>query len=396
MNNKLNIAVIFGGKTVEHDVSIVSAQVVIEDLKKNGKYDVTPIYITKEGNWIYGEELNKIEPFKDLKLISEKAKNIDLTLDSSDDKLLIQYKKSFFKKQIKKIDAVFPVMHGTYGEDGAISGFCEMMQVPYVGCGILAGALAMNKIAAKQIFTANNIPSVKNFWFNIKDWQKDPESIYNKIEQKLKYPIFVKPANLGSSIGISKAVDKKTLQFAFEVAAHYDSKIIAEEGVANLMEVNCAVLGNDNPVPSVLEEPISAQDFLNFEEKYISEGGSMKGKSESKVKIPAPLDKEKTEEIQSLAVKVFKILNCSGIARIDFLVDKDDKNKVYVNEVNPMPGSMQQHLWKASGIEPEVLVEKLIDLAIEKFNSKKKYTYTFDSNILDQIAKGGVKSIKNS
>ncbi|MFH1188116.1 MAG: D-alanine--D-alanine ligase, partial [bacterium] len=215
-------------------------------------------------------------------------------------------------------------------------------------------------------------------------------------EKELKYPIFVKPANLGSSIGISKAVDAKTLKFAFEVAAHYDSKIIVEEGISNLMEVNCAVLGNDELTPSMLEEPVSAQDFLNFEEKYISKGGSMSGKSESKLKIPAPLDKEKTKEIQDLAVKIFKILNCSGIARVDFLLDKNDDYKVYANEVNPMPGTLHQHLWKASGIEPEDLVEKLINLAIERFNKKQQYTYIFDSNILEEIAKGGVKGIKNS
>lgn len=394
MNNRLNIAVIFGGKSVEHDVSIVSAQVVIEDLKKNGKYDITPIYITKRGEWVAGEKLNNIQPFKDLKSISENANKIELKLDSSDGKIRFQQKKSFFEKEIKKIDVVFPVMHGTYGEDGAISGFCEMMQAPYVGCGILSGALCMNKIATKQIFAANNIPSVKNLWFDTDGWKADPENIYTQVGKELKYPIFVKPANLGSSIGISKAVDLKTLKFAFEVAAHYDSKIIVEEGIVNLMEVNCAVLGNDEPMPSVLEEPISAQDFLNFEEKYISKGGSMTGKSKSKVKIPAPLDENKTKEIQDLAVKVFKILNCNGIARIDFLLDKDDDYKVYVNEVNPMPGNLQQHLWKASGIESENLAEKLINLAIERFNKKKQYTYTFDSNILDIIAKGGVKMQK--
>lgn len=391
MNNKLNIAVIFGGKSVEHDVSIVSAQIAIEDLKKNGKYEITPIYITKQGEWVCGEELNKIEPFKDLKLISQKAKKIDLKLDSASNKALIQWKESFFKKQVKKIDVIFPVMHGTYGEDGSIAGFCEMIQVPYVGCGILAGALCMNKIAAKQIFAANNIPSVKNLRFDTDEWKKDSENIYNQIEKELKYPIFVKPANLGSSIGISKAVDAKTLKLAFEVAAHYDSKIIVEEGVSNLMEVNCAVLGNDEPLASVLEEPVSAQDFLNFEEKYISKGGSMSGKSKSKVKIPAPLDENKTKEIQNLAIQVFKILNCSGIARVDFLLDKDDDYKIYVNEVNPMPGTLHQHLWKASGIEPEDLVEKLINLAIEKFNKKQEYTYTFDSDILNKIGSGGIK-----
>lgn len=396
MNNKLNIAIIFGGKSVEHDVSIISAQTVIKYLKKNGKYDITPIYITKKGKWISGKELENIEPFKNLKSISDNKQEINLKLDSSDDKIFINYKGSFLKKVLKKIDVVFPVMHGTYGEDGAIAGFCEMMQVPYVGCGILSSALCMDKIATKKIFVANNIPFVKNLWFNTKDWKANQESIYNKIKEELKYPIFIKPANLGSSIGISKATNRKTLKFAFEVAVHYDNKIIAEQGIANLMEVNCAILGNDNPKPSVLEEPISKQDFLNFEEKYINKGGSMAGKSESKVKIPAPLDEKKTDEIKKLAIKVFKILNCSGIARIDFLIDKNDNNKVYVNEVNPIPGSLQQHLWKASGIEPEILIEKLIDLAIEKFNFKKQYTYTFDSNILNKLAESGIKNIKNT
>jgi D-alanine-D-alanine ligase len=395
LNSKLNIAIIFGGKSVEHDVSIVSAQVVMEALQKSNKYEITPIYITKKGEWLMGDELRIIEAFKDNAVGAENFQPLHMQLDSKCNNLIITKKGSFLKKQIKKIDVVFPIMHGTYGEDGSIAGFCEMMQVPYVGCGVLAGALCMDKIISKQIFAANNIPIVKYLSFSTQDWKNNAENIYNRVEQELNYPIFIKPANLGSSIGISKATNRKTLKFAFEVAAHYDGKIIAEQGIGNLMEVNCAVIGNnDKPIPSKLEEPISKQDFLNFEEKYISKGGSMSGRSKSKVKIPAPLNNEKTKEIQNLAIKVFKVLNCNGIARIDFLLDKNDNNKVYVNEVNPIPGSLQQHLWKASGVEPEILVDKLINFALERFKDKQQYTYTFDSNILDKISKDGLKSIK--
>ncbi len=381
---KLTVGVIFGGKSVEHDVSIVSAQIVMEGLRKSGKYEIAPIYITKKGNWICDKKLQTLEAFEKLKLkesfISKKEKIYEL-LDSSLDQLVIlkERKGLFIRKIIQKIDVAFPVMHGTFGEDGSLQGFLEMLQVPYVGCGVLASSLAMDKVITKTVFQANNIPIVKYLWFLKRDWQKDPEKIYQKIEKELKYPIFVKPANLGSSIGISRAMDRKQLSFAFEVATQYDTKIIAEEGIVNLMEINCAILGNESPVASVLEQPISCKEFLTFDEKYLNKGGTMKG-IKSKVKIPAPLPEEKRKEIQELAIRVFKVLNCTGTARIDFLVDQDTE-KVYVNEVNPMPGTLQQHLWKASGIDLPKLVDRLINLALERHKERSSLFYTFDSNI---------------
>jgi len=390
MSQKINVAVVFGGKSVEHDVSIVSAQIVMEHLRKISKYNVLPIYIDKNGNFLYDDCLQFMETFKGFDLDKlKKMKGYSVELDAEQKGLRIFKKQGMFaNRKLLDIDVVFPVMHGMNGEDGTIQGLAEILNCPVTGCGVLGSAVGMDKVMMKDIWRANDVPMVKYLWFMRKDWSTKPEEIYTKIEKKLKYPLFVKPANLGSSIGISKAKNRKELEFAMEVSAHYDRKIIVEEGVRNLVEINCALLGNDEPIPSLLEQPASYEDFLTFEEKYINEGGTMKG-IESKVKIPAELDEKLTKEIQNMAVKVYKILDCSGTSRVDFLVDKNT-NKFYANEINTIPGSLQLHLWKPSGISGEEMVDKLIQLAFEKYQEKQSFMTLFDSDILKK-ATGGMK-----
>ena len=395
MSQILNIGVVFGGKSVEHDVSIVSAQIVMEKLRNlEEKYKIIPIYIDKKGQFLCHDSLQYIETFKDTKDDQfDDFSGFCIQLDAKKRGLMLSRKKGILGKSEEiKIDVLFPVMHGMNGEDGTLQGFGEILNCPVTGCGVLGSAVGMDKVMMKDIFKANDIPQVNYLWFFRKDWSDKADEIYVQIEKKLKYPLFVKPANLGSSIGISKATNRKELAFAMEVAAHYDSKIIVEEGVTNLQEINCALLGNSNPRPSLLEEPVSYKEFLTFEEKYINEGGTMKG-IESKVKIPAPVDNKLTKEIQDMAVKAFKVLHCAGTSRIDFLLDKD-ANKFYVNEINTIPGSLQLHLWEPSGISGEEMVDKLIQLAIEKYEEKQSFMTYFNSDILKK-ATGGVKTIKN-
>lgn len=393
MSGILNVAVFFGGKSVEHDVSIVSAQIVMENLRQLNQYKILPIYIDKKGNFLYDDSLQYIETFQ--KLDEDKLKKMrgySVELDAEAKGLRIFKKQGMFAgAKTLSVDVVFPVMHGMNGEDGTLHGLAEILNCPVVGCGVLGSALGMDKVMMKSVWKANDIPMVKYLWFMRKDWQKNAENVYSQIEKELQYPLFVKPANLGSSIGISKAKNRQELEFAFEVAAHYDRKIIVEEGVKNLIEINCALLGNDEPIPSLLEQPASYEDFLTFEEKYINEGGTMKG-IKGKVKIPAELDEQMTKEIQATAVKAFKILDCAGTSRVDFLVDKDT-NRFYANEINTIPGSLQLHLWEASGIKGAEVVEKLIRLAFEKYEEKQTFMTLFDSDILKK-ATGGMKMPK--
>lgn len=394
MSQKLNVAVVFGGKNVEHDVSVVSAQIVMENLRKIDKYNILPIYITKHGDFQYHETLQHFKTFKDCQNCDFKDfGGYSVELDAKAKGLKIKKKKGAFgKEEVLNVDVLFPVMHGMNGEDGTLQGMAELLNCPVTGCGVLGSALGMDKVMMKDIWKANEVPMVKSLWFMRKNWQDKPEEVYAEIEKELKYPMFVKPANLGSSIGISKAKNRQELEFAMEVAAHYDRKIIVEEGVTNLVEINCALLGNDNPQPSVLEQPASYEDFLTFDEKYINDGGTMKG-IESKVKIPAELDEKMTKEIQAMAVKVFQVLDCAGTSRVDFLVDKDT-NKFYANEINTIPGSLQLHLWEASGISGEEVVDRLIQLALEKYEEKQSFMTLFDSDILKK-ATGGMKMPKS-
>lgn len=370
----MNIGVIFGGRSVEHDVSIVSAQIVMEGFKALPQYTVIPIYIKPNGQWLV---YNKIPSIKDLKKAKDSKEVWKLVLNCEQGKMILE-KDGLFKKR-KIIDVAFPVIHGTNCEDGTLQGLLEMVNVPYMGCGVSASAMGMDKAHMKQIFKSAGLPIVEYVVFLRKDFQENPDAVLRIIESKIPYSVFVKPANLGSSIGITKAVDRESLKNAIEVAACYDRKIIAERGIENAVEINCAVLGNNEPIASVLEQPVSYKQFLTFEEKYIQKGGTMKG-IKNKVKIPAPITDDKTKEIKELAVKAYKSLDCAGISRVDFLIE--DGSMVFVNEINTIPGSLQRHLWKASGIGLAKLLEKLIEFALQKHEEKQKNLTFYKSELI--------------
>ena len=375
------IGVFFGSRAPEHDVSIVTGQLIISGLKELG-YKVIPVYITKKGEWLIDNKLSAIETFRKGKIDVGKWANYNLDLDASKEKLVFR-KKGVFGKEIT-VDIVFPAFHGQNGEDGTFQGLCEMLNVPYVGCDTTASAVAMDKILTKLLYVAQKIPTTKFVQVTSKAWEENRSSILKEIKN-LKMPLIIKPTRLGSSIGISKATNTKELEFAIEVALHYDPKVVVEEVVENLMDITCCVIGNDDPIPSLLQESVFQSDFFSYEDKYIKEGGAQLGRAQQSLVIPARLDEKTTKEIRAAAIEIYRLIGCSGIARVDFLFDKKAK-KWFANEINTLPGTLYHHLWKKSGLEFGELLKRLIGYAEEKFRVKKNITYTFESSILTQAS----------
>ncbi|AFS78109.1 D-alanine--D-alanine ligase Ddl [Gottschalkia acidurici 9a] len=379
------IGVVFGGRSVEHEVSVITGMQVVENLDKS-KYEVVPIFIDKEGRWLTGDELFKFENFKNDNLKS--LKEVILTSKCNDRKLYSHPDNiGFFgKKQTIEIDAVFVALHGTYGEDGTIQGLFETLNIPYTSGGVLASSVGMDKILMKDVYKSYGLPIVNYTWFFRKKWNDDKEGVLKEVEEKLTYPLFVKPANLGSSVGISKAKDKKSLEEAIEVAIRYDRKIIIEEGVENPRELNCAVIGyDDNVKASLCEEPLGWTDLLTYEDKYVH--SNSKGAKGGGRNIPADISEEKAKEIQETAKKAFMAIDCKGTARIDFLMDKDEN--IYVNEINTQPGSIGYYLWDAMGISFGQLLDQLIEIAIVVQKDKNESMYSYDVDLFDKVQLGG-------
>lgn len=367
------IGVFFGSRNPEHDVSIITAQLIISALK-NGDYHVVPVYIGKNGQWYMGEELGNLKFFT-AGPYEHKLKNIkQFYLDMEDSLGKCVFVSKGWKKNKTVIDVAFPAFHGSYGEDGTIQGLFEMLNIPYVGCGVAASAITMDKVLTKQFYRANNIPTTE---FIVLD---NSDEIDNG---KLSWPLFVKPARLGSSIGIAKVKNKKELEFAVEVAFHYDDKVIVEEAVEPLMDITCCVIGNKQLKPSLLQESVFNDELFSYEDKYLNEGGAQLGNAKSSIMIPARLDEQTTKQIQEMALKVYQELECSGIARIDFLYNKKS-GQFFVNEINPLPGTVYHHLWKESGVSLKELIDILLRSAEERWEEKNKLTLTFNSEILKQ------------
>lgn len=392
MNNQIkNIGVFFGSGSAEHDISIITAQLIIGGLKGLG-YKVTPIYITKQGCWMLGEDLGSLKLFTspDKKFEAEKKYfEYFLDIEKSNGKMVFT-KKGLLGKSIT-IDLAFPALHGTFGEDGTIQGLFEMFGVPYVGCNVPASAIAMDKALTKIVIKDAGVPTTKFVWFTKKEWESQVDVVKGQLLEKLTFPMFVKPVHLGSSIGIGKAKDEKDLIQKIEVALHYDNKVLVEEAVENLVDVTCCLIGNQYPRASLLQESVFKEDLFNFEDKYISEGGAQTGKASNNLVIPARLDQDITKAIQESAIKIYKALGCSGIARVDFLFNKQTK-EFFANEVNPLPGTLYHHLWKESGLGLSDLLKELIKFAEESYKQKREITYTFESSVLTNL--GGAKGSK--
>ncbi|OGY51803.1 MAG: D-alanine--D-alanine ligase A [Candidatus Buchananbacteria bacterium RIFCSPLOWO2_01_FULL_56_15] len=339
---KLTVGVIFGGRSGEHEVSLVSAASVIKALDKK-KYRVVQIGIAKDGAWVTQKPMAALKSGKPAK----------------------QGSRLMPERVLNRCDVVFPVLHGSYGEDGTVQGMLEMANVAYVGGGVLGSAAAMDKVVQKQLCDQAGLPSVNYVWFLSKDWRKNKPAILQRINYKLRYPMFTKPANLGSSVGIGKCHDRQELIAGINDAARYDRKVIVEQGIEPMHEIEVAVLGNDHPRASVPGEIVSSNEFYDYDAKYVD------GKSQAV--IPAKLPQSVKREIQRIAVLAFKVLDLSGMARVDFLV-KRGSYKVYLNEVNTIPGftsiSMYPKLWAASGVPYPQLLDRLITLALERYREK--------------------------
>jgi len=410
---KLRVGVLFGGRSGEHEVSLLSAASVVDAIDKT-KYEVVPIGITKQGRWVtagHAEQLLRSgnggthEP-RHLRAgdpettpgaaVLAKGEAIIVPPVPSEDHAagsLIPFEteaamatahggSSSTSLHVRRpadhavdVDVIFPVLHGTFGEDGTIQGLLELADIPYVGAGVLGSAAGMDKDVMKQLFRSAGLPIVKHVTVLRQDWEKDPKRVQRLIESKLKYPVFVKPANLGSSVGISKAHDRSELGGAMNTAAEFDRKIVIEQGVGGkhgkARELECSVLGNDTPEASIAGEVVPGKEFYDYAAKYLEEG--------SDLLIPAPLTKAQMKQVQSMAIKAFQAVDCSGLARVDFLMDPKSK-KIYVNEINTMPGftaiSMYPKLWAASGLPYPRLIDRLIQLGLERHEDKKKNRYS--------------------
>ena len=380
MAKKLRVGILFGGRSGEHEVSLLSAASVLRAIDRD-KFDVTPIGITREGRWLAAADANH--------LLSGDASAVARRLRAGDPeatpgaKLLHEGIPTLLAPEPgpqgpegKAIDVVFPVLHGTFGEDGTIQGLFELAGIAYVGSGVLGSAAGMDKDVMKRLFVEARLPIVKHVTLLRADWEKNPRKAIAQVEKSLRYPVFVKPANLGSSVGITKAHDRKELGPALTLAAKYDRKLIVEEGVggkkSRAREFEVAVLGNDDPKASVVGEIVPGKEFYDYEAKYLSEG--------SVPVIPARISRAESKKIREMAVAAFRACDLAGLARVDFLMEPEGKQSIFVNEVNTMPGftqiSMYPKLWEASGLSYTSLITRLIELALERHAEKNKTTYS--------------------
>ncbi len=402
---KIKVGVVFGGKTVEHEVSIITALQAMNKMDRE-KYDIIPIYITKSGEWYTGSMLSDIEVYQDLGLIKKYATNVILCKKNG---VFVLQSKGFLKKVVTELDIVFPMTHGTNVEDGALQGYFQTVGIPYVGPNVYAAAVGQDKAYMRDIFKANNLPIPEYVWFYDSEYRENDEEVLKKIE-KIKYPVIVKPATTGSSVGIGISNNREELVKNIDEALQYDSKIVVEEVISPLTEVNVSVLGNyEHQELSAIEEVFSKHKFLTYEDKYIG-SGKVKGKLGAKFapvkgskgmasadrKIPADLDEKVADQVKELAVKTFKVLGSSGAARVDMLVN-EKTNKVYVNEINSIPGCLAFYLWEPIGKHYTELLDDMINIAIKDYKKRESKTHSFDTNILQGfVAQGGIKGLKGT
>ncbi len=393
---KTTVAFIFGCRSVEHEVSIISAVQAMRAVNKE-KYDIVPIYVTKNGEMYSGNKMFEIESFRDIKALINESEPVTMLRVGNDVVLRFLNSKIFSKKKDIVLNVAFPVVHGTNCEDGTLQGYLEFLGLPYVGCDILSSAVGMDKAVFKYVMKEAALPVLDCICFYAREYAKNREEIIANAEKEIGYPMIVKPVNLGSSVGISKANDKNALLDAIDLAVSFSDKVLIEHAVSSIREVNCSVVGDpDFCEASTLEEPFMNDEILSYEDKYMgaSKSSGSKGMASLMRKIPADIDDTKSEEIKELAKKVFKALGASGVVRIDFIIDADT-DKVYVNEINTIPGSLSFYLWEASKLPYSELLDKLISLAFRRNRNRENLTFTIDTNILSGVS-FGAKGAKGS
>ena len=392
---KTKVAVMFGGRSVEHEVSIISGIQAISNMDQD-KYDIIPVYISKNNEFYVGEEIGDIEKYKDMDSIIKNANRVILVNDKDKFYLSPYPAKLFGKMKPIEIDLAFPIVHGTNEEDGTLQGYLKTVGVPFVGCDVTASAVGMDKYFQKAVLKDNGIPVLDCLHFTTAEYA-DMEALTGSVEKRLGYPVIVKPVNTGSSVGITVAKDKTELMKAVDDAFLYASKILVEHAILNLREINCAVIGSETKAEaSEIEEPMHTKDILSYEDKYMSNGkggGKSKGMASVSRKIPAEVPDEMREYIRTIAVKSFRTLGCNGVARIDFMIDADT-NELYFNEINTIPGSLAFYLFEPLHIPYKELLDQMISLAMKRQREEEKLTFSFDTNILNQQSLSGTKGGK--
>ncbi len=392
---KTNVAVFFGGRSVEHEISVISALQAINAFDTN-KYSIIPIYISKQGRWYTGANLLDLKNYRDLNKLVAEADEVFMRPEYGDYNLYKAHTGLFAKKNpvVAELHVAIPVLHGTNGEDGIFEGLLETIGIPFAGCNTLSSANGMDKITMKMILRSEGIPVVDYVWFTDNEWNSGKEAIIARVEEKLGYPVIVKPANLGSSVGIGTAANRNELIEKINNAEKFSQRIIVEHMIEQLQEINCSVLGDaDDHQSSVLEEPIKSGKFLSYEDKYMGGTKTNQGMQSSDKRIPAELPADLTEKIRHMAGETFRVLSCHGVSRIDVMVDRKD-NSVYVNEINTIPGSLSFYLWEATGISFAQLMDKLVALALKRKRATDRKTFTYDQNIF--ALGGGVKGAKGA
>ena len=391
---KTKVAMIFGGKSVEHEVSVISGIQAFLSMDTE-KYDVIPVYMTKQNEMYVGDAIGEMDSYKDIPALLKKSRRVIMTNDGEGVKLVEYPAKKFGKSYEETIDVAFPVVHGTNVEDGAFQGYLKTLGIPFVGCDVTSSAVGMDKFIQKAVLKEAGVPVLDAKLYTLSDYEK-VDALLDDVEKNIGYPVIIKPVNLGSSVGISVAHDRHELESSVDDAFLYATRVLAEHAITNLREINCSVLGDENEaIASECEEPMHTKDILSYEDKYVSnaKGGNAKGMASVARKIPAEISPEKREEIRELAVKSFKALGCNGVSRIDFMIDEDN-GALYFNEINTIPGSLAFYLWEPVGIPYKELLDRMIDLSLKRDRQQKNLTFTFDTNILNTASFGGAKGGK--
>ncbi len=406
---KTKVGVFFGGKTTEHEISVISAIQAIGYIDRE-KYDVIPVYISKNNEFYVGEKVGDISAYTNIPALLKESQRVIMVNDEGKAKLIRYPQKMFGKPLYDYIDIAFPIVHGTNVEDGTLQGFLQMMGVPYVGCDVLSSAVGMDKYVMKTVLKDNGIPVLDCKCYTSNQYDDDVDKLVEEIEKEIGYPVIVKPVNLGSSIGISKADDRNELYDSLETAFAYATKVLVERAVQNLKEINCSVLGDySSAEASECEEPVSSDKILTFAEKYIGDGSSKgakggvksspsgsKGMATLKRKIPAEITPEQRDTVRKMAVDAFKVLGCSGVSRIDFMMDTAT-GEIWLNEINTIPGSLSFYLWEPIGVKYTELLNRMISLSLKREREQENITFSFDSNVLQGVKLGGgAKGAKGS
>lgn len=395
---KTNIGVFFGGRSTEHEISVISASQAMHAINRD-KYDVTPIYISKQGKWYTGDALFDVANYRDITALLAKCREVYMRPIYDDYNLYNAKKPIFGSDVLTRLDVVIPVLHGSNVEDGIFEGVLQTIGIPYAGCDVLASANGMDKITMKMILQACNIPVVDYVWFTDKQWFAKRDELIAQIETKLGYPVIVKPANLGSSVGIGCAHNREELIDKVDAAEQYSTRLIVEYMVKDLQEINCSVIGDcDDYRMSVLEQPLTSQDILTYTDKYMGGTKGAKGMAASQKKFPADLPDVETKRIQFLAGETFRALSCHGVSRVDVMIEgKSERDasgcrKIFVNEINTIPGSLSFYLWEGSGMKFDEEMEHLVQLALKRKREQGMKTVSYDQNIFS--LGGGIKGGK--